>query len=169
VSGFYYGAVMRPAVPVLLAKSKPDKQSKSSTVKEWKGKDIELGKLKEALQSASKDCIDEGKRHKLPVFLKEYRSEDRFGNRKSLLCDDQLDSDSDDDEDTGDQLVHDVFLEGLTLELLRIFCLTEGEAELQDPPEKPNLWETHLEWLRTSVCSEWPLVPVNRLSQRGEF
>ena len=98
--------VMRPAVPIL-KKSKPDKQSRSPTVKVWKGKDIELGKLQEALQAASKDCIAEGKRHKLPVFLKEYRPEDRFGRRKSLICDDPSDSDSD-DEDEGDDLVRDV-------------------------------------------------------------
>ena len=64
----------------------------------WRGRKIEVSKLAKFMDQASKDCIEDGKRHKFPVLLPEQQTEDRTGRR--ILRDAfEEDSDSDDEID----------------------------------------------------------------------
>ena len=79
--------VMRPAVPSPMVRSCSfSSNSEVTTIAKekqnvWTRRMIEVSKLAKFMDQASKDCIQEGKRHKFPVFMQEQEPKERTGRR----------------------------------------------------------------------------------------
>ena len=98
--------VMRPAVPSPMVRSCSfSSNSEVTTIAKekrnvWTGRMIEVSKLAKCMDQASKDCIQEGKCHKFPVFVQEQEPKESTGRR---IQRDSFEEDSDSEDEEFDE------------------------------------------------------------------
>ena len=85
-------SVLRDEVPL---PSAPTKEKPVAENRIWFGRDIDVAKLEKTIEKATEDCIAEGRKHRLPVFVDAQNKAERSGIPIVV------NNDSDDTEDEG--------------------------------------------------------------------
>ena len=106
--------VLRSTVKIVRPSTISDKVTSSLTrsgTRTWRGSDLDLSKMIQTMNAATRDCIKEGKKRKFGVFLKEEDPERRRGKKINEPGDededddeDEYDDDDDDDDEGGEML-----------------------------------------------------------------
>ena len=69
-------SVLRDEVPL---PSAPTKEKPVAENRIWFGRDIDVAKLEKTIEKATEDCIAEGRKHRLPVFVDAQNKAERSG------------------------------------------------------------------------------------------
>ena len=102
--------VLRSTVKIVRPSTIDDEVTSSLTssgTRTWRGSDLELSKMIQTMNAATRDCIKEGKKREFGVFLKEEDPESRRGKKITELGDEDEDDDEDeyDDYDEGGEML----------------------------------------------------------------